>query len=580
MQIMDGVSENFQFGDIILTRNNSLMGQVNAAYQRQRRNRSLTNTVKSYEFIPTHAALVLIGTEVIQSNKRSTQIKDAEITSLFNRQTLQFLSDMYKNGLHQALRQVEHRDVLNLTRLLLGHGVDIDTEFLQTLVPSDTLVIRHPMMASIDLATMQKMRQSAFYHLGKPYNTLIEASDGKGVTAFCSQLIYTIFNDVRIEMPSEEAHHVLPLDFLIWAVARNWQIITHDQVKSLQLQYLQNLDMYGRSDLRTVEWHDTVVERAQEAQNTFQTIAELEQIFANITLFTNSFQKIMGIVPSPRLYKASGEKLVPFSVEMITLAGDKFYRCLVGCEPPDVNTPSKTEDQAPVFPAFDALEAKKLSWLLETGASADKKKPAIDPELITSTHTIKLAEARLDDFDLALKEAIAHVNTQLGTSDSAPLQQSGKTSDNEPLEVLWSIAESLEHSKDKEDIEKRLSSVYESLTVTMKQVRDEMQELVMVSEAYAQDSEQLVQVPKVCMAGIVRWHAYACAYDFLMICNGLAMLDELLAGRNLTLSDLYEYVPQVLLDILTFMDTSQRMRHVTLTNINNLPPLKQFWDNM
>src|SRR6266702_1147925 len=118
---MDGVSENFQFGDIILTRNTSLMGKVNSAYQKRRRNRYLTDTVKSYAFIPTHSALVLIGTEVIQSNKRSTQTKDAEIATLFNRQTLQFLSDVFKKGPNQVLRQVEHRNMLNLTRLLLGN---------------------------------------------------------------------------------------------------------------------------------------------------------------------------------------------------------------------------------------------------------------------------------------------------------------------------------------------------------------------------------------------------------------------------------------------------------------------------
>jgi hypothetical protein len=82
-QIMSEVSdrlaiENFQFGDIILTRNDSLNGQVNAAYQKFRRNRYLTDAVKSYAFVPTHAALVLMGPEVIQSNKRSSLTKDAK----------------------------------------------------------------------------------------------------------------------------------------------------------------------------------------------------------------------------------------------------------------------------------------------------------------------------------------------------------------------------------------------------------------------------------------------------------------------------------------------------------------------
>src|SRR5947208_1714126 len=151
--------EYFQFGDIILTRNNSLNGRVNAAYQKLRRKPYLTDAVKSYAFIPTHAALVLSSNEVIQSNKRSTQTKGAKTANLFKPRPLQFLSDMYKNGLHHALRQVEHRAMLNLTRLLLGHGVDIDTEFFQTLVWQDTIVIRHPVLANLDLLGMSKMRQ-------------------------------------------------------------------------------------------------------------------------------------------------------------------------------------------------------------------------------------------------------------------------------------------------------------------------------------------------------------------------------------------------------------------------------------
>jgi hypothetical protein len=376
-------------------------------------------------------------------------------------------------------------------------------------------------------------------------------------------------------MPSEEAHHVLPLDFLIWAITYNWQIITHKQVESLLSQHKRYLELRPPVNSRAAELHDAMVEDIQEKQKLIQIFRQIDQIVAD------RVQKNKGVVLPPRLWKASSIKLDPISVEMIILAGDNYYRCLTGCEPPDVNTPSEAEDKASVFSALDTQEVKKLSWLMDKTA-AGKKTAASDPELILSKQAIKTAEVLLADFDLALQEAITHLSTQSDTSDTVPLQQSVKTTDiNEPLEVLWSIAGFFARGKDKEDIEKRWSSVNENLIVLGKQIPDELQGLDKVSESNARESEQLAQSSKAYMARVARYHAYACAYDFLMICRVLARLDELLADSSFTLSDLYGYNPQAFLKFLTIMNTPQRMRYITLVYIDNLPlSIKQYWDNV
>lgn len=383
-------------GDILLTRNNSFLGQLNARYQRRRRRAQLNDKLLSMDFFPTHAAMFIPSRHIIHSMKHDRTTGYTHTLALLDLYRL--LSRLRKFGFSEALRCTQDQGVLRAARRFFGHGVDVESldTFLAQLCWCNILHIHIPAIGEVDKQV--RLLQKSLFHLDKFYNPFIELYHGGHVSAFCSQFIYDILVDLGIHVPHSRPEMVLPIDFLIWAIEYRWPIRTGYQLFSEISRDAKNMRRYGYK-----------ITTGLDILDTHRRTVSLIQSISPRDLYAESFNEVASKIIHSRMGKISLAelrmdvefKLQPIAVQDLCLAADIISEYLTGCES-HISNELETEQRMRRL-------SNPISWRSTHPERLDNPDVKRKRQVLIANALVTSAEKSLKDVDGSLAEASAKI---------------------------------------------------------------------------------------------------------------------------------------------------------------------------
>lgn len=427
-------------GDILLTRNPA--GKFNPAYQKAVRRSSITPDIRSLNFIPTHAALVMGWDYVIHSELESEVERRVDYGSIID-----LVKKSRMVGIRQALQDAPDDRAAESIRAIAGAGVDFDHlgALLKGKKADDIWLIRHPELnLSTDL--MDKLYNRALFHLDKPYNLFIEFFDGAGMSAFCSQLVYEILKEVGLSLPERPANRVLPLDFLIWARQFEWQLVPGSTVLA---SFERDCAEDGPNSCfpASAELHRYTVRCTKEAHATNAVIEEFNRKVAE------SVVAVDGVTVAPIDFVRLGLPPTGHSVKGVLMAADYVYRALMkAAYPPGCADP---QPEAPMVVGIGSPSL--LHWALR---EPDASPSDDDPSLTLACHFLARTDAMLRDFTEALDAAMALLEEYLAVPR-------GQTPEDvllsDPFKVLLFTGDYFEWEANKENFDAESEAIQQRL---------------------------------------------------------------------------------------------------------------------
>ena len=352
----------FAIGDILLLRNPSPLARLNAQYQRFRRLHSPGKAADG-GFIPTHVALLLGGLGALHSDKRAAAAGD---------RTAQPRSKGFQR------RPTRRR--------LFGKGVDhisLD-HLLDGRKGEDVLLIRHPDIPIVGLSPVsQRLMKRALFYLYMPYNIGIDVLPGSEQSAFCSQYIYRVFRDCGLALPPAPPHHVLPVDFLIWARRGHWQTLRGQAV----LDVVRNVKQTSQGDGAMVAY------LARSQRQDVEITAASSELRRMLRRHADSVaRKIQRLGVTRLTPSAAFAAKVPFTVlhpAEIAAAAKRFAEMTTA----NVRAPGAS-------PLAD------ISWTLAPSDETEAERRLRDAVVKIDEFSLECAQLVLDDLDAALAAAI------------------------------------------------------------------------------------------------------------------------------------------------------------------------------
>lgn len=431
-----------QVGDIVLTKSNSLMGKVIAAYQWFKRKDSRK---EFKDFIPTHAALVLDRTHVIHSVKTSSQkAKFSELLSSFFR----WVYKSVRFDMREELTTHNNNDALKLNKKILGHGVDIDTiedllkgvEFYKVIRPNCSQFIKN----------QYDIYKTSLYHLDKPYNALsfLGSSKYSNILTFCSQLIHDVYDEIGVNMPSTESTSTLPVDLYTWAKELNWQIYENESASTWRLNTDETGDISG-----FVEMHRASIYSTLEASSSLESLRNLETVISKFASINE------GKMIPPRYYKNLNIDPLPISSETACFTANKISNYMVFLE----------ENESDNF--------EDTSWMVNR-PDKDEVYENDRPDIKLSEQNLITCKVYMDDFASVCLEVINELEERVNNH-----QHSKEMCSLEDFNFLVQFFDTQTPHKKLAEHQNELTLLHDKLNDEIKETRKQLNEETIVQSA-------------------------------------------------------------------------------------------------
>lgn len=498
-------------GSILLTRNRGLGGKLNSTYQRIRRWREHKHGPYADNFIPTHASLVLGLDDIIHSIKtRGASISNGkELLAAFQYAARGLWASRDK----RSLAGPTNKWTLALTRSLFGYGVERvpASVALSKVDPLDMMLIRHPAAPPFgDANFTATLGRRAMHYLDMPYNRFIELSSGRGMSVFCSQLVYQVFQESGLELPSAPSNRVLPIDFLIWARQQRWQTFSGMEIVEDLNKYADVGDSSEWSSVMSQQ-HRVLVDTHFVYQSAMEKLAAMSETSAQI--FEKSGQAIL----RPLAMQSAGIPAIPFNIEAVIRAAELVEDSLL-----EKTQAASLGDSAQNIAPFS-------SWLLDSAKDRDIKTRLESSGKPLSFARMDRTQLLLEDLEKSIREALTNAGE---TSTAATPRSSDSKSALPPstLDRLAYVLDCIDWKADKDrlsELQEALSKRQEVLTQEIIKLMNEMQSEASALEADLPPSSEAVSsalTEKITAVRLMSWAYYiSCvAWDYISTCKLVA----------------------------------------------------------